>query len=700
MSVVYTAIVNGKQTRLRKLLENPDICRNINVTRGSIDGSLLLTATKYKNDEAVLLLLEKGADPNIPSVTGITPLITACKQCKITTVAKLIEHGANVSHMNATGSSPLVSACSAERLDVVDLLIQKGADINSFTAGLSPVGYCLSNNKCEFALELISRGASCKTVSNAIFATIMSHVIEREDYRALRIMMENGGNPDSRFGELEMTAVIYFAFTANKEMVEYMIARGADVNLRDKHECNALGSITKYDEPIAKILVEAGSSSIMSTKNQLSILHSAANAGSSTFYADLVRRFPGDINVDYIDPKIQKMDAADKVTRPTTPITIALVSERTDIVEILMDNGADISRPNHMGVTLLEMAMAQRNKYMINRLIDLGVSPITYHPTQTHVFHRAALYGDFVLMDKLLMKGYNINVRDKYHETPLFVPVYNNDVKTVDFMLTRGVDIHAVNENGYNVTTIASSNNREEILKLLLAVGGKINYISLYNMYRKSKMKENSEKKSAKKPGSRPAPLVPSMEIHASSLLATPTSTEKPVGSTPKSTPVPTEKSEPSVALSAPPSSPRKRVKTKHTAMASPTVARPLPQEIVEINVDDISGAKIDGDNVVIAVSDGNSYTLSRDEFMDKIGWSDLVDTVIERIRHSAPRGKVENFDIKKMFMEGITRKFQTHLRDNKIKISEKEVEKRLADMFGPKFVDELSQVAIKVFRR
>jgi ankyrin repeat protein len=689
MSVIYTAIVNGKQTRLRKLLENPENCRNINVTRGSIDGSLLLTATKYKNDDAVLLLLEKGADPNIASPTGITPLITACKQCKITTIAKLIEYGANVSYINATGSSPLTSACSIDRLDIIDMLLKNGANINSSAAGLSPIGYCLSNNKCELALELISRGASCNTVSNAIFATIMSYVIEREDYRALRIMMENGGNPNSRFGELEMTAIIYFAFTANKEMVEYMISRGADVNLRDKHECNALGSITKYDESLAKILIEAGSSSIMSTKTNLSILHSAANAGTSAFYADLVRRFPDDINVDFIDPKIQKMDAEDKVTRPTMPITIALVSDRTDIVEILIDGGADISRPNHMGVTLLEMAMAQRNKYMVNRLIDLGVSPITNHTAQTHAFHRAALYGDFVLMDKLLMKGYNINVRDIYYETPLFVPVYNNDVKTVDFMLTRGVDIHAVNKDGYNVTTIASSNNREEILKLLLAMGGKINCISLYNMYRKSKMEERANKKNTTK--SRVC------SAQESSSVAKPTLT--PV-STSESTPAPTEKPVPSVALSAPPSSSRKRVITKHTAMASPTVARPLPQEIVEINVDDIAGAKIDGDNVVITVNDGNSYTLSRDEFMDKIGWSDLVDTVIDRIRHCAPRGKIENFDIKKMFMEGITKKFQTHLRDNKIKISEKEVEKRLADMFGPKFVDELSQVAIKVFRR
>ena len=79
------------------------------------------------------ILLEAGADPNIPFTDGGTALISVVTSipdhaCELTLL--LLQHGAdpNLAHAT-TGHTPLMAAASAKRIDLVELLLEYKADV-------------------------------------------------------------------------------------------------------------------------------------------------------------------------------------------------------------------------------------------------------------------------------------------------------------------------------------------------------------------------------------------------------------------------------------------------------------------------------------------------------------------------------------------------------------------------------------------
>lgn len=81
--------------------------------------------------DAVDVLVEAGADVDLWSSTGYTPLFSAVHEsCSKSTLA-LLRHGANVDVRNTNGNTPLHVACRERHKGVdteVDLLFRWGAD--------------------------------------------------------------------------------------------------------------------------------------------------------------------------------------------------------------------------------------------------------------------------------------------------------------------------------------------------------------------------------------------------------------------------------------------------------------------------------------------------------------------------------------------------------------------------------------------
>lgn len=116
--------------------------------------TLLHYAASYKNGAAMLLLLERGADPNIKDKLQETPLMKVSGSTYFQSI--LINHGADINSQDRFGFTlfhKLVqhnSFTGCEDEGAVDYLLKKGADytICSFD-GKSPVSYLTQNRKDE-----------------------------------------------------------------------------------------------------------------------------------------------------------------------------------------------------------------------------------------------------------------------------------------------------------------------------------------------------------------------------------------------------------------------------------------------------------------------------------------------------------------------------------------------------------------------
>ncbi|RMD78508.1 MAG: hypothetical protein D6809_05650, partial [Gammaproteobacteria bacterium] len=92
--------------------------------------SPLLRAVGQGREEAARLLLEEGADPNLPGLEGRTPLLVAAAAGDEAMVRLLLKAGADPERPAAAGERPLHVAAARGHLGVMRLLLAAGADPN------------------------------------------------------------------------------------------------------------------------------------------------------------------------------------------------------------------------------------------------------------------------------------------------------------------------------------------------------------------------------------------------------------------------------------------------------------------------------------------------------------------------------------------------------------------------------------------
>jgi len=103
---IFRAVRDGNIPLLRSVLREgapPDVMLDDGTTP-------LMVASLHGTVEAVLLLLEHGADPNLANKEGITPIIWCAGNAE--KLAALLKYGANVNAKTAFGNTPLMVAAA------------------------------------------------------------------------------------------------------------------------------------------------------------------------------------------------------------------------------------------------------------------------------------------------------------------------------------------------------------------------------------------------------------------------------------------------------------------------------------------------------------------------------------------------------------------------------------------------------------
>ncbi|NXE90977.1 RN5A ribonuclease, partial [Menura novaehollandiae] len=177
----------------------------------------LNAAVKNSNKEAVLELLEQGADVNSKVDGGWTPLQTAVQTGDEDLVRLLLDRGACLHARKDNGGTAFTEAGIAGNVDILKLLLDRGSnlndrDVNGFTAFMEAAWY----GREEALKFLYSKGAEVN----------LRRVTSEE-----KAKLHKGG------ATALMDACRERHFSAVKILVQEM---GADVNIRDNRDRNAL----------------------------------------------------------------------------------------------------------------------------------------------------------------------------------------------------------------------------------------------------------------------------------------------------------------------------------------------------------------------------------------------------------------------------------------------------------------------------
>lgn len=131
--------------------------------------TLLMLIVKNSHREAVLALIERGANVNDKDIWDSTPLMWAAGDGLREVVLALIEKGANVNDKDKSGKTPLIYVAENGHEDVVLALIEKGANVNDKdNNGYTPLMLAVEKGHGEVVKllkEKIAEGQNKKVVT-------------------------------------------------------------------------------------------------------------------------------------------------------------------------------------------------------------------------------------------------------------------------------------------------------------------------------------------------------------------------------------------------------------------------------------------------------------------------------------------------------------------------------------------------------
>lgn len=282
---ILKALRDGDKQSFKKLAgEN----KKVGNLRGAGGTTPLMQAVLYGDADAVKLLLEQGADPNLRNDAGATALMWAVDDFAKTRL--LIEHGADVNARSEDARTPLLIAAGRfANTEVVKLLLERGADLaakspdlrgyqtvlseaartgdesllrlliergaNVKTAGAVAL-FNAARTDCAKCFELLLGGADRATLIRA--GAILSPPIW--DGRAIKALLARG--VDANLREPKGNTLLMLAANADVESLETikaLIERGADVNAKNPDGRTPLDfARMRGPNPIAEFLAKAG----------------------------------------------------------------------------------------------------------------------------------------------------------------------------------------------------------------------------------------------------------------------------------------------------------------------------------------------------------------------------------------------------------------------------------------------------------
>ena len=156
---LWQAAEEGNVEEVRSL--SGSIFVNVNYAWGANHFTPLCSAVYSDCKDVIQLLLERGADPDLPDYFGYTPLHRAMYHGNKDVVQLLLDGGANLNITNKCGETPLHIAAFVDQRELVQLLLNAGAELNITSyAGHTPL------SKAQLAISMYGRSMDIVDILN------------------------------------------------------------------------------------------------------------------------------------------------------------------------------------------------------------------------------------------------------------------------------------------------------------------------------------------------------------------------------------------------------------------------------------------------------------------------------------------------------------------------------------------------------
>ncbi|NXD15116.1 TANC1 protein, partial [Nothocercus nigrocapillus] len=293
------------------------------------------------------------------------------------------------------------------------------------------------NVKVSRLLILAGANVNYRTevLNNAPVLCVQSHLGHEE---MVTLLLEFGAAIDGT-SESGMTPLSYAAAAGHMNIVSLLCKKGAKADCIDKKgQCALIHSALRGHRDILEYLLNAVWITPSQEQNSLrkcQVLQQALTAASSMGHCQVVCYL---LAIE----KRHEIDINDTdVLWGETALTAAAGRGKLEICELLLENGAVVTRANRRGVPPLFCAVRQ---------------------------------GHWQIAKLLLEHGSDVNSSDKQGRTPLMVASCEGHLSTVEFLFSEGAAISSLDKEGLTALSWACLKGHREVVQYLVGKGATI----------------------------------------------------------------------------------------------------------------------------------------------------------------------------------------------------------------------------------
>jgi ankyrin repeat protein len=446
-----TRLIQAAKNRDTKTFQ--ELLRKVDVRAAMPDGTTALHWSAHWNDaEAVQALIGAGANVNAANDLGVTPLGVASTDAGPAVVASLLRAGANPNALLPSGESPLMAAARTGQVDSVKALLAHGADVNAREATRSQTAlmWAAAQRHSDVVQVLVEAGADVHARSATrrrlgfVAGNRNGTGHNAEGQKRLSVEFEEGG----------YTALLFAAQQDDVESARLLLAAGADVNDTAPAGTSALVVAVHSDSAsVASLLMEKGAE-LNADRAGYTALHAAVLRGNATLGAALLAR-GADPNARVTKPTPARRYGNEYALGDNlvgaSPFYLAAKFAEIELMGVLAKAKADASLPAADGSTPLMMALDtpavraggvdgfgsdRRDRYglvhdvtpelleseatsIADTVIKLGGDVNHADSVGNTALHQAAAKGFTRVIELLVAKGAQVNVKNKRGQTPL-----------------------------------------------------------------------------------------------------------------------------------------------------------------------------------------------------------------------------------------------------------------------------------------
>lgn len=450
---IYEAIKKENIKIIKEFINNSfDVNKNYSYEPSAITYAVIYSTNDSKLRETINLLIEKGADINevYTNEDGekTTSIYWAVVNSKPEIVSFLIEKGAKVQNAGEIESFGNILSVSSgnflifqEKEEYLENpIIEEKDKINS-----ALITETLLKNGATNLIESKDKNGYTPVATSSIYG-FNDTVKKLVEYKAnINIQDKNG-----------LTPLIYAIEQDNKELANFLIENGADLNMAEKEydRTPIFFSIENKNTNITEILISKGANVNAVDKNGVTPLNIAIKEDGNIDIIKLLVKNKADLNI--------LTEEGDSL------IEYAINKNDTDMIQTLVEGGVNLNVAGISSNTPLMTAVSKSLENIVRIFLtknDINLNAINRN--WNTALHMAAKNGNTVIIKMLIDKGANVDARNKQGYTPLHTAVENNNLEAANEIINGKANVEIRADNMKRPIDIAMDKKEDSMITLL-----------------------------------------------------------------------------------------------------------------------------------------------------------------------------------------------------------------------------------------